>query len=71
MDKFTRKYLRKIISETYDGDMKEMARRPSDVRTDKSLRMRKTLWKDTNPTKVGGEGWPDGWIINPHPKIGD
>lgn len=65
MDKSTEKYLKKLISETSIGDVGEMARRPTNLRGDKSHTRRKTLWKDTNPTPAGGQGTPDGWIINP------
>jgi hypothetical protein len=65
MDKLTKKYLTKLISETYSGDVEEMARRKEDKRGDKKFFRFNPKWKDTNPTPFGGEGVPDAWYINP------
>jgi hypothetical protein len=61
MDKFTRKYLRKIISETYSGDMDEMAYRAKGVRDDKGkIVAYKPFFREDNDTPN-----PDYWIVNP------
>lgn len=61
MDKLTEKYLKKIISETYDGDMKEMAFKAKGVRDDKGkITKYKPYFKEDNTTEI-----PDYWIANP------
>jgi len=61
MDKLTRKYLRKIISETYSGDMDEMAYRAKGVRDDKGkIVAYKPFFREDNDTPN-----PDYWIVNP------
>jgi hypothetical protein len=61
MDKLTEKYLKKVISETYNGDVEEMAYKSKDVRDDKGKIVKyKPFFKEDNETDI-----PDYWIANP------
>jgi hypothetical protein len=61
MDKLTKKYLRKIISETYSGDVEEMAYRAKGVRDNKGkIAAYKPFFREDNNTE-----FPDYWVVNP------
>jgi hypothetical protein len=66
MDKRIKEYLRKLISETYNGDVEEMAYKSKDVRDDKGKIVKyKPYFKEGNNTEI-----PDYWIANPNKVIG-
>jgi hypothetical protein len=61
MDKITKNYLRKLISETYSGDVDEMAFKAKGVRDDKGkITKYKPFFREDNTTEI-----PDYWIANP------
>ena len=62
MDKLTKKYLRRIISESYISDVEEMAYKQKGVRDDKGKLVKyKPFFKEDNDTDI-----PDYWIANPN-----
>ena len=62
MDKLTKKYLRRIISESYISDVEEMAYKQKGVRDDKGKLLKyKPFFKEDNDTDI-----PDYWIANPN-----
>lgn len=65
MDKKTKFYLKNIIKESISTDVDEMARRPEGKRDSKGkIRKYQPVFSKDNPTPPGGDGAPDGWIIN-------
>jgi hypothetical protein len=65
MDKKTKFYLKNIIKESISTDVDEMARRPEGKRDPKGkIRKYQPVFSKDNPTPPGGDGAPDGWVIN-------
>lgn len=65
MDKKTKFYLKNIIKESISTDVDEMARRPEGKRDSKGkIRKYQPVFSKDNPTPPGGDGAPDGWVIN-------
>ena len=65
MDKKTKFYLKNIIKESISTDVDEMARRPEGKRDPKGkIHKYQPVFSKDNPTPPGGDGAPDGWVIN-------